>query len=306
MSACNCCELFPTFSGSSLSQPYVLKLEARSKGFSAAPFYFQDENGDYFKTITQTDTWVGGPSTILYVDVSDQSLDYYGEIDFGSTTESTYTYAWINCQDVLESASGFYFDERADSQVTTQYSDPFDWPSEAVTNVEECLTSSSFGEWAFAGFVEASKILTEIGSLKTYAATVSEYRFKHPPTATGYLKVWLSMVEETYSSEGELLSSSTEPFTTYEWSGTPPSLNHSINSLENLITSEVFEATPPESHSVVRKIFISKWSMLPEYEPDDPVSVDLLFAPYSHTRPDPDCLSNAVPTLNEDCPPPEE
>lgn len=244
----------------------------------------------------------------MYVDVSGQGLDYYGEIDFGSTTERTFTYAWIDCQAVLESASGFFFDERAETEVTTQYSDPFDWPSEAVTNVQECLASLEFGEWADAGSVETSKVLTEIESysIYSYGETVSEYRVKHPPTATGYLKAWLSKVDEAYSPEGELLSSSTEPFTTYEWSGTPPSLNHSINSLENLITSEVFEATPPESHSVVRKIVISKWSMLPEYEPDDPVSLDLLFAPYSHTRPDPDCLSNAVPTLNEDCPPPEE
>jgi hypothetical protein len=299
VSACNCCEPFPTFSGAFSYQPYVLKLEGRSKSFGAGPFYYEDENGDYFKTKTETDTWKGGPGTILYADVSNQGLDYYGEIDFGSTTQRTYTYAWINCQ-VEGSASGFYFDERGDTEVTTQYSNPFNWPSEAVINAQECLASSEFGEWADVGSVETSKVLNT-----GYAETVSEYRVKHPPTATGYLKVWLSKVDENYSPEGELVSSSTQPFTTYEWSGAPPSLNHSINSLENLITSQVFEATPPESYSVVRKIVISKWSMLPEYEPDDPVSLELVFAPYSHTRPVPDCLSNGVPTLNDDCPFPE-
>lgn len=302
MSACNCCEPFPTFNGAFLDQPYVLKLQGRSKGFSAGPFWYQDENGDFFKTITSTDTWTGGPATVLFVDVSGQGLDYYDEIDFGDTAVSTYTWAWECNGPFLQSATGFYFDERGDTVVTQAFSDAFDWPSEAATNAQECLGELPFGEWADAGFVETSKILTDNEFLQTYSESVSQYRLKHPPTASGYLKVWLSMVEEAYDAEGELLGSSTEPFTTYEWSGTPQSLSHSINSPENLITSGQFDSPLPEDSSIVRKIFISKWSMLPEYEPEDPTSVELNFAPYSHTRPDPDCQSNGVPTLNEECP----
>ncbi len=279
-------------------------METRNKGFGnkSYPFAYQDESGNWFKKLTSTDTWIAGTGTVLNVPIcyNEGEVDYYSEVSEGSTAVSQTTWKWENCGPVIESCSGYYFDERADVQTTIEYSMPFNWPSEAISNFEECFSTLSFTEgWVFNDYAESYKILTDIPqAIQEYSHGISEYRLSHPPTATGYLKIWLDNYVETYSPDGSVISQSVQPFSTYEWSGKPLFPDQSVNSEANRIISSAFQVPLPESYSVSHKIFMSKWSMLPNYVPSDPVSVNLLGAPFFHERPSPDCFSNAVPNVS--------
>lgn len=107
-----------------------------------------------------------------------------------------------------------------------------------------------------------------------------KFRLKHQPTGTCYLKVWFKKVVQKYKNSADacpVLIKDGDPIKEdfdepYEWeaSGYPcfEDKEKAVSDCENTIYSEPKTVTAEENQSVTIKI--EKWSMLKDYEPDDP------------------------------------
>jgi hypothetical protein len=126
-----------------------------------------------------------------------------------------------------------------------------------------------------------------------------QIRIAHPPTATGYLKVWLWKRTRVFDPQANTVEPPEDSaFEIYEWQGVPASDDYSVDAVENRIEFEYDVLERPAQNTSVQ-IVVAKWSLIPEYEPSDPIANG---ETYELERPSPDCESNGVPTLNEDCP----
>lgn len=299
-SACNCCETIP--------YP-ALKLEARSKGTSVTGCGYADpegEEGVLYRQITTTYT-APGPALQLWVGVGlNAGEEYYAEINEGDTVEMVFRSVVTEdgCGCIQGEYSGFFWDDMDAGYTSEEVYEEVVPVDEVIGRGEDCLDLLELGAWGEWFFAAAEKRY----SPHYYSRSVSELRLKHPPTVTGYLKIWLWQRKFTISTSGEFVSQELSPFDEYVWTGEPSNLNLGVNAEENRITSSVFEIITEDINTRI-DIFIGKWSLIPEYEPADPIldpnnsdpsQVNPDFP--SWTRPNPDCFSNGTPTVNETCP----
>jgi len=303
-SACNCCETIP--------YP-ALKFETRSKGASVTGCGFTEGNAVYRqKKITFTSN---GEYLQRHTGVGqDEGFDFYGQVDEGGTTQVTerIEVSLNRCDCMQYYVSGFFWDEVSayyppEVYVNVEYSEVV--PSEEVIERgESCLDIQQFDVWSENAFATSEKRYYP----HRYSTSVSELRLKHPPTVTGYLKIWLwqrtlNISTSEYQYFDQYTSQNLSPFAEYVWTGEPNDLNFGVNAEENEITSDVFGIIA-EDTNIRMDVFIGKWSLLPEYEPADPIldpNSDLSqINPNlpSWIRPRPDCFSSGTPTVNAICP----
>jgi hypothetical protein len=191
--------------------------------------------------------------------------------------------------------------------------------TELIDNTLTQIPDEFSGEWSTLNN-SASRYLDDSlydGIIESnYSEERLQVRISHPPTATGYLKVWMlkrvrvleTPLPVTYSEPTDT------PFDVYEWEGEPPSLEHGIDEPENRIVSDPFLVPREETLTLqtvtdelgtlntaetIVEIVVYKWSLIEGYEPADPLTDEETL---ELERPSPDCESNGVPTLNEDCP----
>lgn len=126
------------------------------------------------------------------------------------------------------------------------------------------------------GEVVASAVLDARGNPKK---SKSQYRLKHPPTITCYLKVWVRLTTAESVTNAEALEPPAEGSytfvdSTYEWRGTTsPCLTEKmkpVNADENLIVGDPVEVQPPEATENGKAVHIRilKWTLVEGYEPD--------------------------------------
>lgn len=168
------------------------------------------------------------------------------------------------------------------------------------------------GEW-ITGTASQNRLLFNAYSCDYTPSCIEsslQVRVSHPPTATGYLKVWLVKRVRQYNPETDTYSLPVDgPFEEYEWSGSPNDFNFGINEAENRINGPTYTLERPSPQTSVT-IQVFKFSLLPNYEPDDPIIDENYFelpnvdnyGLSNLIRPTPDCKSNGVPTISNDCP----
>jgi hypothetical protein len=328
MSACNCCEPFPL---------NVVTLQTRSESANVAKCGATSGNsialngelafflGGVFRRVVDTYTDPYGPS--------EQFPE--GEEGWSGSATFTVTYDYdsengcaetITFDPAVVGEGGIYENQPTFTQFVG--SAPSNEHTDAqIKNEAQDLLVGEYGDWGTAwgpgsgGPSNPSSSARyqqvnlsfdadpEVYTLNdSYLETRLEARIAHPPTATGYLKVWLAKREYNYDPTSEIydiwVPDKDSEFQEYTWTGEPASDEHSINSQENQIFGESFELIAPEGKRF--DVFVLKWSLIPGYTPADPV-LNEETQRYERdgngelVRPDPDCESNGVPTLNGDC-----
>jgi hypothetical protein len=309
MSACQCCEEFPTD---------VLTLEARYRAISAnacALYEFEDGNllelyglgggsgailstGYNQVTITYTtSTYSDGTNEPFVIERGGGELiPWTGPVEEVFTVQ--YNTETCSCE---TTNTGFRPEDGGDQQSDDiEFSESYTKPN-FISDTSACISDFSEWEGATAAATEVTYALSVIDDavVNIYSVSDVEFRFTHPPTATGYLKVWIwQRVYDTRDEVGNWVNPVDLPYDTYEWIGQPPDLQYGIDESENKIVSDPFAPERAEENTRV-EFFVAKWSLLPGYEPDDPLVDEETF---ELSRPSPDCESNGVPTLNEECP----
>jgi hypothetical protein len=298
MSACNCCEFFPT---------NVATLQSRSEFVSLGKCGYVDDDGNF--NLVQTDSYENQfasdfwrelypgyalPEVIKIIATTNQE-----------TCEETITFDPEEQRDEEGQPQGPYDDGKTyNNQISEAFSDPF--TNNALKTKTSALITGTYGEWVNASSVtpQANRFFSTAFSywadFSDYTITNTKVRIVHPPTATGYLKVWLVKRIFLYSND-EWVFQREEPFDVYEWEGEPSSAIHSINAEENQVLGDEFDAEV-EADQFRYDIYIQKWSLIPDYEPADPAWNDELEQANKYERASPDCESNGAPTLNEECP----
>jgi hypothetical protein len=172
-------------------------------------------------------------------------------------------------------------------------------PTTTITHEDEYTTAQlleraeqlelSFDPEGWAGVLDGSTIASRSlapGGNSIYLER-AKFRFKHRPTASCYLKVWVLLIFTP--EEGDPVEERVE----YEWTGTGrpcvPDSAASIDGEDNLITSTEFDVALPTENGTM-SIWLLKWSCLPGYVPDDP-DLETFF------RPSPDCRPNGFPYM---------
>jgi hypothetical protein len=300
MSACNCCELFPL----------EFDLEFRGSGFSSIKCGFTNRD-------IEPESCYDGSGVFLTITTTWEP----GEDDDRGTYVVTETYAWNSetktCDYTRNPATDEPPYDDVEGSMTPSYALSNEYASESlmdnVYNAIEPIT----GEWSIAGGVNPAtlrrELIDKVGEdcyvESLYNESLLEVRISHPPTATGYLKVWLVTRTQTFDQETETYSTAVDAaFQEYEWTGEPADMTIGMNEEGNRIDGETYVLPRPDAQTKVT-VEVFKFSFLPGYEPADPV-VDEETAPdiynptlYALVRPTPDCLSNGVPTLSYECPP---
>lgn len=288
---CNCCQLFPfvfdlewrgeIFSSSKCGYTNrSIDNEACYDGngvFSTLTTTWQPEENDPFDrttyVITETQTWDAESKTCIYS--REPAYDEAPYDDIGGS--GSFSYALSN-------------------EYTSE---------ELMDNVYAALPPIE-GEWVKSSPVLPAEIKRElidkVGDdcypASLYTESSLEVRIAHPPTATGYLKLWLVKRVRQYDQGTDTYSPPVdEPFQEYEWNGSPNDLNSGVNEESNRINGPIYVLDRPSEQTKIT-IEILKFSLLPNYEPDNPI-VD---ENYNLIRPTPDCKSNGVPTLSNECP----
>lgn len=281
MSACNCCEAFPLD---------VASIEFRTKGVSLSKCGWllseQYQSGRIFwaSQITRNYNCDGETFTLV------EDYIYNASTRLCSYTNNGFSQDITFCNQDTNAAAYFGIVHYVNDYV--EYQD-----SLLISRAEAFLENQTFGDWTASDFPHASKSLRGLGN-ELYEETATEIRIAHPPTATGYLKVWLQKVSEDYDYPN-LVNGVASAFDTYEWTGQPQHLTHPVDHSLNRIVSEPI-AIPRPALNKSNRVKIWKYSLLPGYEPEDPTFVDDIN--WQLLRPDPDCESNGVPTLSADCP----
>ena len=306
-SACNCCQQFPID---------VVTLQARQKGASfwkcgtnvGNPWedgYFPSPDGQYyqiFKVIFSADFGVYPVLNKVNVETGEMTPWTSG------TIEEIFEYSWnaetCSCD---FSHTGFVPEDYGSSSATFDWSNVYT-DTMLLENTVACI--GEYGEWqnlspfpptTLRGFYNLAFTDTPEEVNDSYSEQLIEVRITHPPTATGYLKVWLWKGVSTYNGV-DCSTSTWSLFDTYEWEGEPNDLNFGINEPENLVTSDTFTVPRPDLNTCT-KIIVAKWSLIKDYEPDDPLSVDEFdLSGVVINRPTTDCKSNGVPALSAECP----
>jgi hypothetical protein len=209
-----------------------------------------------------------------------------------------------------------------DYQLSNEYTN-----EQLVENTRTQMSEEFSGEWDSENVAAGQyfdDLINDGDAGAFYNETQLQVRIAHPPTASGYLKVWLykrtrKLIDYVGDGVGGFVEVYSEPINTeleiYEWDGEPANAELGIDDEENRITSDVFAVpieevdldfieidTEIEQGQVAGnkvEIVVWKYSLLEGYEPDDPIINEETF---QLERPDPDCKSNGVPTLNADCP----
>ena len=266
----------------------MVTLQARSKeGFGFKTGF--GANGTFYLQKTTTYTSEDANPEITYkinVDTAESS-----SWD-GSAIDLVETYTRNGCGYEYD-ATGYTPEEFAGTSETQQFANEYT-DDDLIADVFECL--GEFGEWSDNSAPTAVRELVDT----LYTESVIEVRITHPPTATGYLKARLFKRVRAYNSETDTYGAPTDSLlTTYEWTGEPADSQYSINHAENLVVGATIAVERGDLNTRVQ-IAVAKWSLIEGYEPDDP-EVD---SENDHVliRPTPDCESNGVPALNEDCP----
>jgi hypothetical protein len=283
MSACNCCEEFPVDAPG---------FEYRSRSNILNKCGFLDSETYYFKETTTYTSPLEGGEGFSKINAETQETEQWN----GETLEHVKSYEFNADTCVCEFSETGYFPEDFGNfdPPTFFYEDEYT-DSLLETNNYGCLEKNEFSEWDNVNEALAERII--IGG-QTASESEMEVRLLHQPTATAYLKVWLWQRERDFDPETAEFSAPTDSlFETYEWSGTPPAPEYGINEPENQITEII--AVPRLGPNSSVKIFVAKWSLIEGYEPDDPLVDEETF---ELSRPSPDCESNGVPTLTEECP----
>jgi hypothetical protein len=281
MSACDCCEQFPIL---------VVEFQSRSKFATLGNCGFYNEADDkyyfvqsqyYTNTLgasapetygnTQTKTYANGDCTL------DTEYDPADQVDEEGNPNPPYDDGATYSEPILP------------PEYESEYT-----PEMLKDNVNGLLVGD-FTEW---GGQTPSAYRFFSNGQADYSRGVVQVRVVHPPTATGYLKVWLYKKEFIWDEDEEWIYVGDSEFGTYEWTGQPDSLEHSINSEENRVDGEPIDVVVEEDQKRY-DVFVLKWSLIPDYVPSDPIFNEETLA---YERPVPDCESNGVPTLNEDCP----
>jgi hypothetical protein len=304
MSACNCCEAFPV---------NVVTFESRTSGAQLSKCGFLKDTGGYwfYKNQISDDPWTFDVGWALTDGECYQNLTFYKtqtivlqEVDQDSQSmTTTATFNTETCECDFE-ATYFYptSEDPGDVDFISRTLNNEYTTAELAANTVGCIPEFS-EEWTPGNSVTISRIYEEQLNCNeawaTYAESAGQVRIVHPPTATGYLKVWLLKRVRQYDTETLLFGPLTDSqFNVYEWSGTPASNLDGIDSEANRIESAPIEIDRPDEQTSV-EVVVQKWSLIPGYEPSDPIVNEETF---ELERPSPDCESNGVPTLNEDCP----
>jgi hypothetical protein len=322
MSACNCCEAFPID---------VVTLQRQKKTASLSKCGF----GDYESWDADgawPDTGFGGSGTVLTnkfflqgvlagleVDGLDPDPEGVGTVtrtyEFNAETgecDLSVVSSGLPENALGDPGDGGFLIYNSAPVFSNEYTN-----TQLISNALTQMPEEFQGEWSedVRAFQTLFDTIEDSEPSATYTEEQIQVRITHPPTATGYLKVWLwkkvSQLVEAYETYGEPVYSE---FEVYEWEGAPNSDQHGINEEENEIISQVYEVPreedPPNMVAVntltsvgevgftVVEIFVYKYSLIKDYEPDDPVLNEETF---ELERPNPDCESNGVPTLNEEC-----
>lgn len=300
MSACDCCDLFPID---------VVGIQYQSKSIVNSRCGFLEDNDP----CTGPDATVYRTETITYTAPEGQT-DFEGYFKINVETNEfvawtgepydhvkTYTWDAATCEcDFTE--TGFVPEDPGTVEQSVAYSNTYSI-EQLESNTVACLEDEDFGEWQDTPVdAQRSFVLSFCATGTTYSESSAKYRIVHPPTATCYLKAWIYKTVWQIDPETEQESDPVDSlFDTYEWFGEPPSPQDGIDEPANKITSEGFQITRPSINTRI-EVYVAKWSLIEGYEPDDPIINETT---RQLSRPVPDCLSNGVPTLNEDCPFPE-
>lgn len=304
MSACNCCEAFPI-------DVVTLQFRTSSAILSKCGFLEDSGGGFIYGTQISDDPWTFDVDWAKADGECYSNLTFYKtqtivlqEVDQASQSMTkTLTFNAETCSCDVD-ANYFYptSEDPGDVDLISRTLTDEYTTTELMENTVGCIPELP-EEWTVGESVSISRIYEELLSCNeafaTYDESIGEVRLTHPPTATGYLKVWLLKRTRDWDSITLTFGPPTDSlFDAYEWIGTPPSPTSGINETANQIISDPIEIVRPEEQQSV-EIVVQKWSLIPEYEPTDPIVNE---ETYELERPTPDCESNGVPTLNEDCP----
>lgn len=178
--------------------------------------------------------------------------------------------AYYPCFTSADSETFVYVPDPGEGITTTTYSAPAtcDFPEYALWPGETGTPPPAL-EYGQARGTTCAAVKTPL--LKSQM----EWRIKHAPTGTCYLKVWLrkttTLAANPDADPPVVASTTTDDATTYEWTGTSnpclADLTKAYNAAENLIHSDATEIATPSTDSSVT-IAILKWSCLAGYEPD--------------------------------------
>jgi len=293
MSACDCCDELPAVN---------ISLENRRKLRIDVKCGFTSEEEPCAAYSTATTTWSEGDENLIGQEVivelpSGEPVVWNGG-DVVQVEVSEWNPETCSCVATVSGfrpESGGVFEDDPDPVLSNEVS-----AEEFMENAFACLPE--FGEWQTNSEIGLGSIGIYERQLQCnlYQETAGQIRVKHRPSATGYLKIWFAKKTTTWDEEIFEWVSPTYDFSydSYEWQGGLPNVNASIDNSENLITSDPIPIERPEVN-IRTVIFVSKWSLLPGYEPSDPLFDE---ETSQLVRPIPDCESNAVPTLNEECP----
>lgn len=297
MSACNCCEQFP------IEAP-LLQVRSRNANAAFCGFY-NDADGKFYYKAEQTfeDPWaiIEDPGALT-------------EGTFVRTLTKSYDATEDVCNETRTFEPNIYDDEQQMFIPPYDDSSTFNYPiggpeyseEEAPSAIKERVLNllGEYSEWSQLGLLPVpaaegfhwGPVFAVVET--TGRITEAEMRLNHYPTATGYLKVWLTVRTFTWDlEEAGWTNPIDSEFAVYEWTGEPASDQHAVDAPQNRITSQVWQIACADDQK--KDVYIAKYSLIPGYEPEDPLDFN---AALSLNRPDPDCESNGVPTLNEDCP----
>jgi|694.fasta_scaffold37532_3 hypothetical protein len=273
-SACNCCDEIPRFDFSELLPDlsidfYPFEIRSRTKSVAVSACGVQNpDDGFYYKMYVET-------------------------YEIGSITR-TYTYDPVTNNCIEEIISDLPEGGGEGELQSVEYSEQVT-PEELIGYAETRLSQVEYSEWNETINPVASRYSDFSGA----AITVSEVQAFHPPTFSGFFKMWIDGVNFTWDPDQGFINPQSDPYDTYEWSGGLQSMSHSVNAEENRIYGPTFNLTAPNQTQII--LYISKFSFLPDYVPNDP-NIDVESGFPVITRPDPDCFSNGVPTVNASCP----
>lgn len=293
MSACNCCELFPL----------EFDLEHRGEAF------FLSKCGYTNRDIVNESCYDGlGVFLTKQIDYTWAENDPTGRTSYSVTYSTAYDPETKLCVETRVPANDEApYDDLSDAQTDIAISDEYT-SSELMANVYAALPPIE-GEWTEVSAVSPAEtkreLIDKVGEdcypASLYTESSLEVRIAHPPTATGYLKVWLVARTRTFDQQTDTYGPPTDAaFEVYEWNGAPADMTIGMNEPGNRVEGETYVVPRPAEQTKVT-IEVFKFSFLPEYEPDDP-QVDAE-NDYAFIRPTPDCLSNGVPQLSAECPP---
>jgi hypothetical protein len=283
-SACNCCvDFFQLPAVFTQGPPVILRYRSKSKSLSKCGFISDEDGKIYFtKTTTFSDASCGdGSGDCFKVDVNTNELSRWDGSPISVTSTATFSLNFCEesgdtcCQ---TTATGFFPEGGGSLEVTTwenEYTDEI-----LLSNLDSLPFPTEFSDWGAT---------IEAVGLSLDGQSIVETEVIHRPSISGYLKVWYWNIIRDI---GDNPAWRYKQDSVYVWDGVIPDLNSGIGSSANLIFTN--RKTVEAAEQTVVTQVVAKWSILEDYEPDDPIfnSED-----GSLTRPTPDCNSNGLPNI---------